>query len=102
MLVDTNKEHIAIYGIPPGDDCIDGLFDKDVVPDNLALQDPGSQDTAGPPIKPSIILPIHEWVEHTLLNPYLDSISPDNHEADGNPTEQEPTLETTPGSPTDA
>jgi hypothetical protein len=60
-----------------------------------------------PPVKSPVILPVTNWVAHTLLNTDWDSSSPDDNEADGDPTEHEPTLETmlkgeSTGAPTDA
>jgi hypothetical protein len=89
------------------EDCTDWLSYKDDEPDIPAPQDPGSQNTVDPPSRSQVTSPICDWVEHTLHTTDWDSISPDEHEADGDPTDLEPTLETTPqgestGTSTDA
>jgi hypothetical protein len=92
-------------GTNPDEECAKRLSDHAVKPDNLAPQDPVSQDTVQPPVKAPVILPVTDWVAHILLNTDWDSISPDDNGADRDPTEQEPTIQTTPkgectGSPT--
>jgi hypothetical protein len=110
VLVESYDDHLATTAVAPGvqnEDCRDWLSDKDIEQDNPAPQDPCSLDTMEPPVMSPVTSPITDWVEHTLLNTDWDSISPEEDEADGDPTEPEPTLDTTPkgestGTPTNA
>jgi hypothetical protein len=93
--VESLHEHLMTtstsFGTHPDEDCTNWLSDNDVKSDNLAPQDPVSRDTVKPPVKPPVILHVTDWVAHTLLNTDWDSISPDDNEADRDPTEQEST-----------
>jgi hypothetical protein len=109
--VETHPEQLMTTSTSPGPhpdkDCSDWLSDHPVRPDNLAPQDPVSQDKVQPPVKPRVILPNTDWVAQILRDTDWDSISPEDNGVDHDPTIPELTSDTTPkgestGSPTGA
>jgi hypothetical protein len=86
--MESYDDHRTTTAAVPGaqdEDCTYWLSYKDGEPDNPAPQDPGSQNTVDPPSRSQVTSPICDWVEHTLRTTDWDSISPDEHEADGDP-----------------